>query len=448
MDQNDFFSQDQAVLNDQKIQSQAPLAERMRPTNIEEVIGQEHLLAQGKLLRRVLKADRLVSAIFYGPPGTGKTTMARIISKACEAHYRSINAVASNVAEMRKIIERARRWEANKRTVLFVDEIHRFNKAQQDILMPDVETGCIILVGATTQNPAFAINGPLLSRSLVFEVKPLEDTHIRVLLERAIKDKTKGFGAMSVEIEPAAIDHFVKYAEGDARKVLNALEVAVVTTEKDAEGKTIITLSDAEESCQMKVIRYDRDEDEHYDTISALIKSIRGSDPDASLYWLAKMITAGEDLRFIMRRLVILASEDIGNAQPQALTLATSALQAVEFVGLPEAQIILGHVVTYLAAAPKSNAAYKAISAAMKDVQENRVQAVPEALRDTHYTSATKLGRGKGYAYPHDFAGGFVRQDYMPVKKKYYYPTDHGAEKYILEKFKKLHENPPSTPPK
>lgn len=402
----------------------APLAVRMRPASLDEIMGQEHLLGPGKLLRRTLESDRLSSLILYGPPGTGKTTLALVIARMTSARYVSINAVLSNVAEMRKVQEEARKLlrYSKRKTVLFIDEIHRFNKAQQDILMPDVESGVIILIGATTQNPSFAIRGPLLSRSIVCELKPHGEAHLVRIMERALADKERGLGNLKIEIERAALDHIAKQASGDARRALNALDVGAMTTPPDGKGVIHFTAVVAEESCQKKIVQYDWDEDFHYDTISAFIKSLRGSDVNAAIYWLAKMLYAGEDPRFIVRRLVIFASEDIGNADPQALILATSGFTAVEFVGMPEARIILAQVVTYLALAPKSNASYMAIERATEDIQNQKTEQVPQHLRSTAYHGAKDLGHGKGYIYPHDHPEEARTQEYLPKKSSYYTP--------------------------
>jgi putative ATPase len=417
----------------------APLAARMRPRNLEEFAGQKHILGQGKLLRRAIEADRISSLILYGPPGSGKTALAYCISQVTHAHFGTINATTSNVEELRQeILEAKQRLSLHSRkTILFIDEIHRFNKAQQDVLMPDVERGNPILIGATTHNPFFSLVSPLLSRSLVFQLEPLSQEDILEILNRAIKDKKCGLGNLSLKIEPQALNHLAKICDGDARRALNALEVGVLTTTPDKDGKINFTLQVAEESIQKKAIVYDKDEDGHYDTISAFIKSLRGSDPDAALYWLAKMLYAGEDPRFIARRLLILAAEDIGNADPQALVMATSCFQAVEFLGLPECRIPLAQAVTYLATCPKSNASYLAIEKAMADVARERTQEVPRDLRDMHYPGAEKLGHGKGYKYPHQFKGHFVKQDYLEKKKKYYQPTDLGYEKVIQGRIKK-----------
>ncbi len=446
MDNSDFFdspSETPAVTDDASL----PLAARMRPRTLEEVIGQEHLLAPGKLLRRTLEADRLMSAIFFGPPGCGKTTLARLIARSTKSTFAAVNAVTSNVSELRQIIEKARKFRRQGRTVLFVDEIHRFNKAQQDVLMPDVEEGVVILIGATTQNPSFSINGPLLSRSLLFELHALEDKDLKNIMERTLLDPDRGFGKLKISVEQGALEHMIQSASGDARRALNALEVGVLSTRADAEGVYHLTRQVAEESCQRKIVYHDRDGDSHYDTISAFIKSIRGSDPDAALYWLAKMLHAGEDPRFIMRRLLILASEDIGNADAKSLILASSALQTLEFIGMPEAQITLAHVTTYLASAPKSNAAYIGLLEALEDVKNERIQDLPNALRDAHYSGAERLGRGEGYLYPHDFPGHHVPQKYMPGSKNYYRPSANGEERVIADRLSKL-KNPSPQPAK
>ena len=366
------------------ISKDLPLAVRMRPRTLEEVAGQEHLLGEGKLLRRTLQSDCWTSMIFYGPPGTGKTTLAEIISRVTESEFVPVNAVTSNVAELRRVMEAARRLRRHpgRRTILFVDEIHRFNKAQQDVLMPDVETGNVILIGATTQNPSFVINSPLLSRSTVFELNGLDEKDLVLILNRALKDPERGLGKGKVQIEPQAVAHLAKMASGDARRALNALELGVLTTPPDASGEILFDVRVAEESCQRRIVYYDSGEDYHYDTISAFIKSMRASDPDQAVYWLGKMLYAGEDPRFIIRRILIFASEDIGNADPQALILASAGLQAVEFVGLPEAQIILAHLVSYMAGAPKSREAVERLSKTLEEVKQEKVQEVPPHLRN------------------------------------------------------------------
>jgi putative ATPase len=430
----------------------APLAMRMRPRTPEEFVGQEHFFAPGKLLRRMLEADRLMSVIFFGPPGTGKSALAHIIARATRAHWQMLNAAASNVGEVREAIAAAQRRLTTRhmRTVLFVDELHRFNRAQQDVLLPDVESGTVLLVAATTMNPFFAINSPLLSRSQIFEFKPLTVDQIVFILKRAAADAERGLGKITLALDEDALLHLATVSDGDARRALNALEVGALSGAPGPDGVVRFDMALAAESIQKKAIVYDRNEDEHYDTASAFIKSLRGSDPDAALYWLAKMLEGGEDPRFIARRMVILASEDIGNAQPLALVLATSAMQACEFTGMPEAQIILGHAAAYLATCPKSNAAYMGLMKAKEDVQQGRTLPVPQHLRDSHYKGSERLGRGQGYKYAHDFAGHWVDQEYVPTSKVYYEPTDIGAEKAIkerLEQWRKGRRGGPSEPP-
>lgn len=415
--------------------SSAPLAERMRPISLDEYTGQEHILAPGKLLRRAVEAGRLSSILLYGPPGTGKTTLARIIATTTEAAFEPFSGVENSVADLRKALQRAaERLQVNgSKTVLFVDEIHRLNKSQQDVLLPSMEDGTVQFIGATTHNPYFVLTSALVSRSQIFQLEPLTPQHLTALQERAIADPLRGLGHMRLQADPLALNHFAIQAEGDARKCLNALELAALTTPPNHEGFICIGLAEAQESIQRKAVVYDRDGDQHYDTISALIKSIRGCDPDASLYWLARMLVAGEDIRFLARRMVILASEDVGMADPQALPLAVAALQAVEFVGLPEAQIPLAHACVYLATAPKSNRAYSAIQAARKDVEEGRSLAIPKALRDTHYKGANALGH-QGYVYPHDFEGAYIPQAYLSEGRRYYHPTENGAERRVKER--------------
>lgn len=419
----------------------APLAFRLRPKSLAEFIGQKHLLGEGKLLKRTIQADRLASLIFYGPSGTGKTSLAHLISLHTHAAFKSLNAVTANLQDLRRILEEAKQRRAISpaiRTILFIDEIHRFNKAQQDALMPDVENGTVVLIGSTTHNPSFTVNGALLSRSLVCEFKPLEDDDIHQILIRALKDPVNGFGKMNVKMDEDALAHIVKSASGDARRALNTLEIGVLTTAPDPSEVIHFTAKAAEESSQRKVVYYDHDEDYHYDTASAFIKSMRGSDPDASVYWLAKMLYAGEDPRFIARRIVILASEDIGNADPQALILASAGLNAIEFVGMPEARIILSQMVTYMALAPKSNAAYLAIENASSDLEKTSVEEVPNHLRDSHYKSAKKMGHGVGYQYPHDFPGAHVEQNYGAGQKRYYEPKKIGFEKILSDRLEEL----------
>jgi len=414
----------------------APLALRMRPRTLEEVLGQEHFCGEGKLLWRMIRADRLSSLIFYGPPGTGKTSLAHVIARHTNARFETINATDSNVKELRELLRAAanRKKHAGRRTVLFIDELHRFNRAQQDVLLPDVERGTVILIGATTHNPFFALNSPLLSRSQIFEFRALSREDIRVVIERALADPQRGLGKCPVAIEEDALAHLAEMSDGDARRALNALEVGVLSSEPGADGKIHFDLKLAEDSIQRKAIVYDRDEDEHYDTASAFIKSMRGSDPDAALYWMAKMLEGGEDPRFIARRVVICAAEDVGNAAPNALVIATAAQQAVEFVGMPEAVIPLAQAVTYIACAPKSNAAYKAISAAQEDVRQGRTLPVPEHLRDASYGGAERLGHGEGYKYAHDYEGHWVDQDYIPTSRIFYRPTTQGHERRLKER--------------
>ncbi len=419
-----------------------PLSVRLRPRNLEEIEGQEHILGEGKLLRRAIESDRLTSVIFYGPPGTGKTALAYCIANLTRAHFARINAVTSGVQELRSIVERAKkRLEINgKRTILFIDEIHRFNKAQQDALLPSVEEGLVTLIGATTHNPFFALTSPLLSRSQIFEFKRLPEEAIKKIIKRALIDKERGLGKYRIKIEKRAIEFIAKVSEGDARRALNALEIGVLTTPPARDGFIHYTLAVAEESIQRKYISYDRAEDEHYDTISAFIKSLRGSDPDAALYWLAKMLEGGEDPRFIARRMVIFAAEDIGNADPQALLIAVAAFQAQEFVGMPEGKIPLAQAVTYLSTAPKSNASYKAISAAEEEIKKESTQAVPAHLRVGTYPGAKTLKRGEGYKYPHDYPEHFVVQEYLKLSKEFYHPSEEGFEKIIKERLQKWRE--------
>ncbi len=399
-----------------------PLAYRMSPKTLDEYVGQKHILEEGKLLKRAINSDRITSLILYGPPGTGKTALARIIASKTKAHFQWLNATTLNIDEIRKNLTAARqRKNKGEKTILFIDEIHRLNRVSQDALLPDIEEGNIILIGATVENPFFYLNSALLSRSHVFELKPLSEKEIITIIKRALTDKERGLGRLKVEVTDEAMSHLAKASDGDARKALSALEIAVLTTEPDRDGIIRIDTEIAEESIQKKHIVYDRAGDQHYDTASAFIKSMRGSDPDATVYWLAKMIYAGEDPRFIARRIVIAASEDVGNADPMALLVATSAAQAVEIVGMPEARIILSQAAIYVATAPKSNACYMAIDEALKDVEKERTLSVPEHLKDAHYPGAKKLGHGKGYKYPHAY-GGYVKQDYLPEKKKYYKP--------------------------
>jgi len=414
----------------------APLASRMRPRSLEEYAGQSHILAPGQLLRRAIEADRIQSLIFYGPPGTGKTSLAQIIARQTRNKFERLSGVESNVPEMRRVLATASNRLANtgEPTLLFIDEIHRFNKAQQDVLLPDVENGTVRLIGATTHNPFFFVNAPLVSRSQIFELRPLSEDEIVSLLRRALLDRERGLAHLKIEAADEALRHLGRVSDGDARKALNALEIAALTTEPGTDGRIHINIAVAEQSIQRKAIAYDADEDAHYDTISAFIKSMRGSDPDAALYWLAKMIEAGEDPRFITRRIVICAAEDVGLADPMALVLANAAHQAAEFIGWPEARIPIAEATIYIATAHKSNTSITAIDAALSDVRSGRTLPVPEHLRDAHYKGAARLGHGEGYEYSHDHPGHFVPQDYLGAEKRYYEPTDQGTEKKIRER--------------
>ncbi|HEX4131964.1 MAG TPA: replication-associated recombination protein A [Pirellulales bacterium] len=414
-----------------------PLAARMRPERLDQFVGQQHFLGEGKLLSRLLKADRLGSVIFYGPPGTGKTTLARLLAAASRSYFVQLNAVTSGVKELRDVLATAadRLAATGQKTLLFVDEIHRFNKAQQDVLLPDVEEGSVILVGATTQNPFFAIISALVSRSRVFQFQPLSNDDIKTLLHRTLADKSRGLGTIDIHMHDDALDFLAEASDGDARRALAALEVGVISS--DARPLEF-TRELAAESMQRKAIEYDPTGDAHYDAASALIKSIRGSDPDAALYWLARMLEAGEDVRFLARRIVIAASEDIGNADPHALPLAVAAMQATEFVGLPECQLPLAQAVTYLACAPKSNAATVGIGEARRDVAEGRLLPVPVALRDAHYGGAKRLGHGGDYQYAHDAPDAIAAQDYLGVEREYYRPVPRGFEQELAERLEKI----------
>lgn len=413
----------------------APLAARMRPRTLDEIVGQAHILGPGKLLRRAIEADRVQSLILYGPPGTGKTSLATIVARVTRSHFERLSGVDASVADIRRVIATANNRRANKgeKTILFLDEIHRLNKAQQDVLLPDIENATISLIGATTHNPFFFVINALVSRSQIFELKPLAETDVAQLLQRAAADPERGLGALKLDLQESAVAHLARVSDGDARRALNALEIAALTTPPDDRGVIPITRETAEESIQKKAVVYDANEDGHYDTISAFIKSVRGSDPDAALYWLAKMLYAGEDPRFVARRLAILAAEDIGLADPMGLVLANACFQVVELIGMPEARIPLAETTVYLATTPKSNSAYMGIEAALRDVKEGRVREVPKSLRDTHYPGARKLGHGKGYEYAHNHPMHYVEQDYLPVKKRYYTPTEMGREKKIQE---------------
>ncbi len=428
--------------HEQNLLMAQPLAARMRPRTLDEFVGQEHFLGEGKLLRRLLQADRLGSVIFYGPPGCGKTALAHVIARQTKCVFRQLNAVAAGIKEVREILEEARAElaDSGRRTILFVDELHRFNRTQQDVLLPDVEEGRVILIGATTQNPFFAINSPLLSRSQIFTFQALTIEQIKTVLQNAVQDKERGLGNRQVTVAPDALEFLAQICDGDARRALSALEIGVLSSPPDP---VEISIQVAQDSIQRKVMDFDATGDAHYDLASAFIKSMRGSDPDAALYWLARMLEAGEDPRFIMRRVVICASEDVGNADPQALVVAAAALQALEFVGLPECQLALSQAVTYIATAPKSNAATVAIGKAREDVRSGRTLQVPKHLRDSHYAGAEDLGHGEDYKYSHDFEGGWVDQAYLPEDRRYYEPVDRGYEAEIrkrLEEWRKRRE--------
>lgn len=434
-------------MRSQNMESEAPLASRLRPTTLDEVVGQQHIVGKDKLLYRAIKADKLSSIIFYGPPGTGKTTLAKVIAHTTSAEFMQINATSAGKKDMEEVITAAKNNQGmyGKKTILFIDEIHRFNKGQQDYLLPYVEDGTIILIGATTENPYFEVNGALLSRSVIFELKKLSKEDIRTLLLRAISDKEKGMGAYNAAIDDDALEFLADVSNGDARAALTALELGVLTTDRSEDGIIHITIDVASECIQKRVISYDKSGDNHYDTVSAFIKSMRGSDPDAAVYYLARMLYAGEDVKFIARRIMILASEDIGNADPMALMVAVSAAQAVERIGMPEAQIILAQAVTYMASAPKSNSAVNAISMAMNVVGRTKTPPVPTHLQDAHYKSAEKLGHGLGYKYAHNYKNHYVKQQYLPdglTDEVFYEPSENGYEATIREYYKKIHEDP------
>ncbi|MCD7866937.1 MAG: replication-associated recombination protein A [Clostridiales bacterium] len=428
-----------------KLEQEAPLASRLRPTTLDEVVGQRHIVGKGKLLYRAIKADKLTSVIFYGPPGTGKTTLARVIANTTSAVFTQLNATAAGKKDMEAVVQEAQDTLGmyGRKTILFIDEIHRFNKGQQDYLLPFVEDGTIILIGATTENPYFEVNGALLSRSVIFELKPLEIPDVKELIRRAVTDPVKGMGSYQAVIDEDAMEFLADMAGGDARNALNAVELGILTTPRSSDGKIHLTLEVVSECIQKRVVRYDKKGDNHYDIISAFIKSMRGSDPDAAVYYLAKMLYAGEDVKFISRRIMILASEDIGNADPQALCVATAAAQAVERVGMPESQIILSQAAAYMACAPKSNAAVNAIYAAMESVKTTKTT-VPPHLQDAHYGGHEKLGLGIGYKYAHDFPNHYVEQQYLPTEilgTKFYEPGDLGYEKKLKEYLKEIRED-------
>lgn len=422
------------------MKQESPLASRMRPETLDQVVGQKHIVGPGTLLYRAIKADQLSSIIFYGPPGTGKTTLAKVIAHTTKAEFCQINATVAGKKDMEEVVQKAKDTLGmyGRRTILFVDEIHRFNKSQQDYLLPFVEDGTLILIGATTENPYFEVNGALLSRSRIFELKALEKEDILELLHRAVTDVEKGMGSYRAVLDEDAADFLADVANGDARAALNALELGVLTTPRAEDGKIHIDLEVAQECIQKRAVRYDKDGDNHYDTISAFIKSMRGSDPDAAVYYLGRMLYAGEDIKFIARRIMIHAAEDVGMADPQALNVAVSAAQAVERIGMPEARIILAEAVIYIASAPKSNSVISAIDQAMEAVRTEKTRPVPVHLKDTHYKGAEKLGHGAGYLYPHDFPGHYVKQQYLPdgmEGRTFYHPSDEGFEKEVKNIF-------------
>ena len=429
-------------MRQQNMKDESPLASRLRPTTLDEVVGQQHIVGKDKLLYRAIKADKLSSIIFYGPPGTGKTTLAKVIANTTSAEFMQINATSAGKKDMEEVVAAAKNNQGmyGKKTILFIDEIHRFNKGQQDYLLPFVEDGTIILIGATTENPYFEVNPALLSRSVIFELKKLSTEDIRTLLLRAVNDTEKGMGSYHAQVDDDALEFLADMANGDARAALTAIELGILTTDRSEDGIIHITLDVASECIQKRVINYDKTGDNHYDTISAFIKSMRGSDPDAAVYYLARMLYAGEDVKFIARRIMILASEDIGNADPQALQVAVAAAQAVERLGMPEARIVLAQAVTYMASAPKSNSAINAIDKAMRVVQETKTPPVPVHLQDAHYKSAGKLGHGKGYKYAHDYKNHYVKQQYLPdglTGEVFYEPSENGYEQQIRAYYKK-----------
>ena len=433
-------------MREQNREKESPLASRLRPTTLDEMVGQQHIIGKDKLLYRAIKADKLSSIILYGPPGTGKTTLAKVIANTTSAEFLQINATSAGKKDMEDVIAQAKNNQGmyGKKTILFIDEIHRFNKGQQDYLLPFVEDGTVILIGATTENPYFEVNGALLSRSIIFELKNLSTEDIKTLILRAVNDKEKGMGAYDAVIEEEALDFLADVANGDARAALTAIELGILTTERSDDGKIHITLEVASECIQKRVVRYDKTGDNHYDTVSAFIKSMRGSDPDAAVYYLARMLYAGEDIKFIARRIMICAAEDVSNADPMALVVATSAAQAVERIGMPEAQIILAEAVAYVASAPKSNASYMGLNRAMDVVEHTKTAPIPNHLKDAHYKSAGKLGHGLGYLYSHDYPHHYVRQQYLPdglTDSVFYEPTDNGKEKEIAQWLHWLKEN-------
>ncbi len=431
------------IQREKNLKKEAPLAERLKPKKLADFIGQEHIVGHGKLLWRAINADRITSLILYGPPGTGKTSLAKVIANTTKSNFVKLNAVTSGVKDLKEVVENAQNVMGmyNKKTILFLDEIHRFNKAQQDALLPFVENGTLTLIGATTENPYFEVNKALISRSMLFKLEPLDEEAIRKIILRAIQDCESGIGMFEVDLQPEAIDFLCSMANGDARRALNALELATLTTEKSGDGKTYIDLDIMKECLQKRQIHYDKNNDYHYDIVSAFIKSMRGSDPDATLHYLSRMIGGGEDPMFIARRIVIAASEDVGLADPNALVVASSAAQAVQFIGMPEGRIILAQAAVYVASAPKSNASYMGINKALKDIEEKTIGQVPVHLRDQSYGSARKLGHGLGYMYPHDYPNHYIEQQYLPdslLDAKYYEATESGYEKKIKERLERL----------
>lgn len=433
------------------MEKESPLAARMRPRTLDEVVGQEHIIGKDKLLYRAIKADKVSSVIFYGPPGTGKTTLARVIANTTSAEFTQINATVSGKRDMEEVVAKAKDTQGmyGKRTILFIDEIHRFNKSQQDYLLPFVEDGTLILIGATTENPYFEVNGALISRSIIFELKPIPKDAVRELIKKAVYDAERGMGTYDAVIDEDALDFLAELSGGDARHSLNAVELGIMTTERSSDGKIHITLDVAQECIQKRAIRYDKTGDNHYDTISAFIKSMRGSDPDAAVYYLARMFYAGEDVTFIARRIMICAAEDVGNADPMALVVATNASLAVERIGMPEARIILSQAASYVASAPKSNAACEAVFSALKKVEETGNLPIPTHLQDAHYKGAAKLGHGTGYKYAHDYPNHYVEQQYLPYElngQEFYKPSGNGYEVKIKEHIKRLKEEAKKAP--
>lgn len=425
------------------LEKESPLASRLRPRTLEEVVGQQHIVGKDKLLYRAIKADKLSSVIFYGPPGTGKTTLAKVIANTTSGNFRQINATSAGKKDMEAVIEEAKNTLGayGKKTILFVDEIHRFHKGQQDYLLPFVEDGTVILIGATTENPYFEVNSALISRSIVFELKTLTKEDIKTLLIRAVEDEERGLGSYHAKLDEDALEFLSEMADGDARKALNAIELGILTTDRGEDGQIFITREVAEECIQKRAIRYDKTGDNHYDTISAFIKSMRGSDPDAAIYYLARMLYAGEDIKFIARRIMIAAAEDVSNADPNALVVATAAAQAVERLGMPEARIVLAQAVTYIACAPKSNASYLAIDEALSQVKKQQMVTIPNHLKDAHYPGAARLGHGNGYLYAHEYPNHYVQQQYLPDELEgmvFYRPTDNGQEKKWKEYWKNI----------